>query len=132
VPSCFIYYLYSTVTCNQDNVSTVFLPLTFKMPRRRISADVQWIVVRLSSRFEKEEISVYTGISVRSIERILKFFKKHHTVQLTEQEKRRYQRTHLRDLDVEVGLVAKSNFLILITIAVYPRNDATGTGYVPL
>jgi transcription initiation factor IIE alpha subunit len=71
---------------------------------------VQWIIVQLSSLLEKEDISVYTGISVRSIERTLKYFKDHRTVQLTEQEKRRYQRTHLRDLDVEVSLITKSKF----------------------
>jgi transcription initiation factor IIE alpha subunit len=69
----------------------------------KIPAEVQWIVIRLSSLLKKEDISVYTGISVRSVERILLYFHAHGTIQSRESEQGR--KKHLRDLDVEVSLI---------------------------
>jgi hypothetical protein len=84
-----------------------------EMPRQKISTDVQWIIIRLQSLLRKEDISAYTGVSLRSIERILKYFNTHRTVKVPELEKRRYQSTHLRDLDVEVSGVVEHKHLFI-------------------
>jgi hypothetical protein len=68
---------------------------------RKISSDVQWIIIRLSSLLRKEDIAMYTGISVRSIVEILRHFNTHGTVEDSEQE-RKERKWLLRDLDVEV------------------------------
>jgi transcription initiation factor IIE alpha subunit len=67
----------------------------------KILPEVQWIVVRLSSVFDKDEISIYTGLSVRSIERVLQYFNTHQTIKNPTEEKRE-KRCALRDIDVEV------------------------------
>src|ERR1700731_1327591 len=74
---------------------------TFAMPHgHKISADVQWIVVRLSSLLEPLDFSTYKGVSLRSVERILQYFNTHGTVQVSEQDCRKAE---LRGLDVEVS-----------------------------
>jgi hypothetical protein len=71
----------------------------------RISVEVQEIVVRMSSIFNKEDIAVYTGVSVRSIERILHHFKTHGMVKGRKQgEELVPRRRRLRDIDVEVSI----------------------------
>jgi hypothetical protein len=71
------------------------------MPRGyKISADVQWIIVRLSSLLRKEDISIYTGISLRSVINILQYFNMHGTIEDRVPEKKK-GRKQLRDLDVE-------------------------------
>jgi hypothetical protein len=58
----------------------------------KISAEMHWVVVQLSSIHKPEDIAKYTGISVSSIERILRFFKVHGTIDhKDEQCKRRRQ-----------------------------------------
>ncbi|KAK2460232.1 hypothetical protein APHAL10511_007748 [Amanita phalloides] len=47
---------------------------------KAVSEDVQWIVVRLATKMKPDEISMYTGISVRSIERILAYFQSNRDV----------------------------------------------------
>ena len=67
----------------------------------KIPAEVQWIVIRLSSLLKKDDIAIYTGISVRSVERILMHFHAHGTIQVRE-SLQQVKRRHLRELDVEV------------------------------
>lgn len=47
---------------------------------QRIPQIVHLIIVRLSYILCKEKISVYTGIPLRSVERILSYFHEHQTV----------------------------------------------------
>jgi hypothetical protein len=67
----------------------------------KIPAAVHWIVVRLSSLLKPEDITIYTSISLRSVERILHFFKLHGTINHKAEERKR-RRQYLRDMDVEV------------------------------
>ena len=62
----------------------------------KIPAAVHWIVVWLSLLLSAEDIAIYTGILLRSVERILQFFKIHGTIDhKSEERKRRCQ--YLRD-----------------------------------
>jgi hypothetical protein len=73
------------------------------MPRRRrIPAAVHQIIIRLSSLLRNEDISAYTGVSLCSVERILRYFKAHGTIQVKEDIRER-KRRHLRPVDVEVS-----------------------------
>jgi transposase len=38
---------------------------------------IQWIMVRLSTRISKEEVSASTGVSIRSVERIIQHYNKY-------------------------------------------------------
>ena len=67
----------------------------------KIPAAIHWIVVRLSSLLKPEDIAIYTGISQRSVERIISFFKLHGTINHKDEERKR-RRQYLRDMDVEV------------------------------
>jgi hypothetical protein len=69
----------------------------------KIPVAVHWIVIRLSSLLRKEDISIYTGISLWSVEQILHYFKMHQTIQVKEPEEKQRKRL-LRDLDVEVSI----------------------------
>ena len=77
---------------------------------RKIPVEVQQIIVRMSSLFKNEDISIYIGLPVRSIERILQYFKTHGTVEGSGQVPQG-PRKHLRDIDVEVS-VTKSLLLL--------------------
>ena len=68
---------------------------------QKVPVAVQWIVVRLSRLLRKEQIATYTGVSIRSIERILERFQKHGSIAESASE-RRGGRKQLRDIDVEV------------------------------
>ena len=75
-----------------------------RMPHgQKISPDVQWIVIRLSRLLRKEQIAIYTGVSIRSIERILEHFQKHGTVAGLSGA-RHNRRKQLRDIDIEVSI----------------------------
>ena len=67
----------------------------------KIPAAVHWIIIWLSSFFKPPDIALYTGVSERSVERILNFFKVHGTIDHKEEERKR-RRQYLRDQDVEV------------------------------
>jgi hypothetical protein len=72
----------------------------------KIPVEVQQIIVRMSPLFKKEDIAIYSGVSVRSIERILRYFKTHGTVEGSGQGQPEPcgPRKHLRDIDVEVSV----------------------------
>jgi len=44
---------------------------------KAISVQIQWIVIRLSTRMSVDEIAMYTDIGVRSVQRIMAHFKKY-------------------------------------------------------
>ena len=69
---------------------------------QKLSPDMQWVVVRLSRLLRKEQIAIYTGVSIRSIERILESFQKHGTIAESD-GKQRSRRKQLCDIDVEVN-----------------------------
>lgn len=72
------------------------------MPRsRKISVEVQWIVVWLSSLLQKEDIAIYTGLSEWSIVDILQKFHTQGTIQIHDKE-RKESKWQLCDLDAEV------------------------------
>jgi alkylated DNA nucleotide flippase Atl1 len=74
----------------------------------KIPAVVHWIVIRLSSVHTVEDIAMFTGISARSVERIL-HFNLHGTIDHKEEERKR-RRQYLRDMDVEVSILPFSMF----------------------
>ena len=79
----------------------------------KIPAAVHWIVVWLSSLLNSEQIVMYTGISVCSVERILQFFKVHGTIDHKDEVCKR-RRQYLHDMDIEVCLILSyPNFLWL-------------------
>lgn len=65
---------------------------------------VHWIVVRLSAVMPKENVSKFTGVSVRSVERILQHFRIYGTVKMDDLRKERVpQRGQLKDVDLQVS-----------------------------
>jgi transposase len=66
--------------------------------------------------FKKEDISIFTGVSVRSVERILLYYSVHGTVHDSAESEQRGKRRHLRDLDVEVSSSVTRMFLAIIAI----------------
>ena len=42
---------------------------------KAISEEVQWIIIRLSTKLNQDEISMYMGVSICSVERIIAYFK---------------------------------------------------------
>jgi len=70
----------------------------------RIPLEVHYIVIRLSSVMDSDKISFYTGISKRSVKRILDYFASHGTVEHATERKSRNKQ--LRDMDVEVSCLA--------------------------
>lgn len=67
----------------------------------KLSAEMHWVVVRLSSILKSEDIAMYTGISISSVQRILRYFDIHGTINHKDEERKRRQ-NYLRDMDVEV------------------------------
>ena len=67
--------------------------------------EVHWIVVRLSTIMAKEDISVYTGVAIRSVERILQYYRVNGTVKSDDRRKKRpgNGRGVLSDEDVQVS-----------------------------
>lgn len=76
----------------------------------KIPVEVQQIVVRMSPLFKKEDIAIYSGVSIRSIERILRHFKTYGTVEGIGQGQQQGPRRHLRDIDVEVSVAKYHRF----------------------
>jgi hypothetical protein len=96
-----------------------------------IPVAVQWIIIRLSSLLQKEDISIYTGVSIRAVARILQYYRMHGGIKTQNAEERRGNR-HLRDLDVEVSIVFVSVPLFDADIeSVLAWNCTTDTGYIP-
>jgi hypothetical protein len=100
------------------------------MPRGQFhSPEVQWIVVRLCSTMSKEEVSIYTGVPVRSIERILSYYNTHGGVRETDLRKQVEPGTRsqqLRSIDIRVSSVKYqldlSNIVIMAVYLWYPRS----------
>lgn len=43
---------------------------------KKITDDVQWIVIRMATTMPKEDVSQFTGVSIRTVERILSLYAK--------------------------------------------------------
>ena len=56
---------------------------------KTLPPEVHWIVVHLSTIMTKEDISVYTGVAIRSVERILQCYQVNGTVKLDDHQKKR-------------------------------------------
>ena len=67
----------------------------------KISDDICSVIIRMASSLPREDISFYTGVSLRSIARILKDFRDNGATKVTS-TKEKGRKRHLRDLDVEV------------------------------
>jgi hypothetical protein len=65
----------------------------------KIARDVHYIVIRLSTIMGPDKIAFYTGISRRSVQRILDYFALHGTVEPEKEPRDIY----LRDMDAEVS-----------------------------
>ncbi len=76
---------------------------------RKTSSDIQRIIVRLSALLSKEDISIYTGLSHRTVKRILQHFEETGTIPDEEKEWRRRPRI-LRDEDINVSTVSCAFF----------------------
>ena len=66
----------------------------------KIHPDVHYIVIRLSSIMNPENIAIYTGISQQSVLHILRYFALHGTI---ENKKEMKKAVHLRDMDLGVS-----------------------------
>jgi transposase len=84
---------------------------------RKISPEVQQIIVRLSAILSKDDIAINTGISTSTIKRILQYFEKNNSIPAdAEKEQQRLGRPRLlRDEDVEVFISISYHF--------QPRSD---------
>lgn len=67
----------------------------------KISRDVHYIVIRLSTIMGPDKIAFYMGISRRSVQRILDYFAVHGSIEPEKERKTREK--YLRDMDVEVS-----------------------------
>ena len=85
--------------CYCDTCS--FLPLTSMAKGRKFSPNVQWIAVQLSALLSKDNISIYTGISLRMVKQILAHFEETGTIPDEEKEWQRRSQV-LCDEDVNV------------------------------
>jgi len=84
-----------------------------------ISPEIHWIVIRLSAILTREQISIYTGISISSVHNILNYFHKYKTIKTTkekEEKERKKQAGELRDVDVQVCYRIDSFFLALTSV----------------
>jgi transcription initiation factor IIE alpha subunit len=73
--------------------------------------------VRLSNVMSKEDISIYTDIPLRSVERILQYYHEHGVVKEGDKHSRVIERkTHLRDVDIQVSLSTATLLLNLWTL----------------
>jgi CRP-like cAMP-binding protein len=75
---------------------------------RAISPDIRRMIIRLSYRLTKEDLSVYTGLSVRSVEHILSHFRKYGSIQAPKKRETR-QRALAKD---DVAVSAFPSFLL--------------------
>lgn len=74
-----------------------------------LPVEVHKIIVRLADLFPKEEVSVYTGVSLRSVERILAYYHRHgivfdHSQKKPECRQRRQRKLRARDINVSTLL----------------------------
>ena len=84
---------------------------------RKISPEVQQIIVRLSAILSKDDIAINTGISTSAIKRILRYFEENDSIPADAgKERQRLGRPRLlRDEDVEVCISIHYRF--------QPRSD---------
>lgn len=74
---------------------------------RSTPMEVHLIIVRLSDILRKEEISYYTGIPLRTVERILAYFHRTGTIKALDPRyfiEPRKSRRHLTNTDIQVSL----------------------------
>ena len=77
------------------------------MPRgTKISSEMQWVILRLSKFLKIDQIAMCVEVSERSIRRVISHFREHGTIEggTSAQEEHKRNR-HLRDVDVEVGVL---------------------------
>jgi hypothetical protein len=79
----------------------------------KIPVEVQQIIIRMSPLLEKEDIAIYSGVPVRSIERILQYFRRHGTIKGSKDGQQHGPGRYLRDIDVEVS-AAEFRFFTLM------------------
>lgn len=78
---------------------------------KKISSDIQRIIVRLSALLSEEDISIYTGVSRRAVKQILQHFEETGTIPDEEKERRRRSRV-LCDEDVNVSMLHLAHFAV--------------------
>ena len=71
---------------------------------KAILEEVQWIVVQLSTKMNMEDISMYTGLSIRSIECILACFWQSEDVLIPKQSMKE-QKKKLGEMELKVSIV---------------------------
>ena len=69
---------------------------------KAISEEVQWIIIRLSTKLNQDEISMYVGVSIRSVERIIAHFKHNQDV-LVRRSTIKERRGKLGEAELEVS-----------------------------
>jgi len=71
---------------------------------RALPPEVHKIVIRLSTLLTREQIAIYTGISISTVHNILNYFNKFKAIKTKgDEEKKRKKRVgELRDVDVQV------------------------------
>jgi hypothetical protein len=71
---------------------------------KKVSLDVQRIVVRMSALLSKQDIANYTGVSISSVERILWCFQDQNAISDVTAEQHRRSDQALCGEDVEVSI----------------------------
>jgi DNA-binding transcriptional regulator LsrR (DeoR family) len=98
---------------------------------KRISEDVQWIIIRLSTIMSREDIAMYTGVSQRKIDKVLSTFNKEGTVKATTSQ-RPHVYASLCDDDVQVRLgCSLSQQASPASNAASAPDDECSTGFIP-
>ncbi len=69
---------------------------------RRITPEVQQIVVRLSAVLSKDDIAIYMGVSTSAIKQILQYFEQNNTIPADEEKERQRRPRLLCDEDIQV------------------------------
>jgi hypothetical protein len=71
---------------------------------RKISTEIHWIFIHLSTVLSPENILIYTSYSLSSVKQVLKYFKENNVVEEKgeDKEQRKRQAGKLRDINMEV------------------------------
>jgi hypothetical protein len=113
------YLLNNSTQLNRDLPRSVqlFSECTTMTRGRFHSPEVQRIVIRLSATMPKEDISVYTGVPIRSVERIIAHFNKHGSVKTIDfrKETEERDRRQLRSIDIRVSNARNQSKVLLIS-----------------
>ena len=95
----------------------------------KIPLEVHYIVIRLSAIMKSDDIVIYTGISSRAVQRILRYFAMHGKVEGEKEHKTK--NSTLRDTDLQVRLSVVILVVLFKKCLVYLWSHSTNPWLVP-